>query len=130
MLFINEAIELAQANDVYETILVSVDFNFPDLKWEENLPRIDLNLRAQEENFVNFISEHNLLNYVMSPTRNDNILDFVLTNDSDLIMNTLVEINVSFSDHNTVNCILDIDFTQSQDSKKLMEYLMSVPKLG
>ena len=94
------------------------------------MPRFDLNLRAQEENFVNFISEHNLLNYVMSPTRNDNILDLVLTNDSDMIKNTSVEVNVSFSDHNTVNCLLDIDFTQSQESEKFMEYLTSVPMYG
>ena len=127
---INDAIELTQANEGYETILVGGDFNFPDIKWEENLPRFDLNLRTQEENFVNFMSEHSLLNYVMSPTRKNNILDFVLTNDSDLIMNTVIEINVSFSDHNTVSCALDIDFTQSQDSKKFTEYLTSVPKFG
>ena len=53
---INDYIELAQANEGYKTILVAGDFNFPDIKWEENLPRFNLNLRAQEENFVNFIS--------------------------------------------------------------------------
>ena len=31
------------------------DYNFPEIKWDQNLPRIDLNLNSQEENFIYFL---------------------------------------------------------------------------
>ena len=89
------------------------DYNFPNIKWEENLPRIDLNLNTQEENFVNFIYDHSLLNYVSSPTRNDNILDLVLTNDSGLILDTKIELNKNFLDHCTVSCVIDVNIMET-----------------
>ena len=101
---LNESIALAQAKGGYDTIICGGDLNFPNLKWELNLPKIDLNLTNQEENFVNFIFTHNLMNYVNLPTRNGNILDLILTNDYDLIVSTNFEVNSGFSDHNTVTC--------------------------
>ena len=127
---VNEAIELAQSNDGYETIIMAGDYNFPDIKQEENFPRFDLNLNTQEENFVNFICDHNLMNYVSSPTRNGNILDLVLTNDTGLILDTKIDLNRNFSDHNTVSCVIDVNFSESQMCKKFTEYLTSVPKFG
>ena len=127
---VNETIELAQANDGYESIIMSGDFNFPGIKWEYNLPRIDLNLSSQEEKFINFMSDHSLMNYVEIPTRNKNILDLVLTNDSELITSTRVEVNSQFSDHYTVHCVLDVNFCDSKICDKIVEYFTSVPKFG
>ena len=87
---LNNQIEMVQSNGGYDTIIFGGDMNFPNLNWVEKLPKIDLNLCNQEEVFVNFMFTHNLLNYVDIPTRSDNILDLILTNDYDLISKTVV----------------------------------------
>ena len=48
---LDEAIELAQSHGEYDTVIVGGDFNFPNIIWEENLPKISLNLNKQEECF-------------------------------------------------------------------------------
>ena len=58
---IDEAIDIAQSNGDYDTIVIGDDFNFPNLVWEENLPSMNLNLSNQEDLFVYFIYKHTLL---------------------------------------------------------------------
>ena len=40
-----ETVELIQANGSYDTIIMSGDFNFPSLKWEDNRPKINIYLK-------------------------------------------------------------------------------------
>ena len=110
------------------TIIFGGDMNFPHLKWERKLPKIDLNLSYQEELFVNFMFAQNLLNYVNKPTRNENMLDLILTNDYDMITQTDIEVNNGFSDHNTVMCKLNIDYHEPEKCENIIDYLTSVPK--
>ena len=101
---------MIQSNGGYDSIICGGDMNFPNLKQEENLPMIDLDLSNQEESFVSFMFSQNLMNYVNKPTRNENSLDLVLTNNYDMITSTHIDVNNGFSDHNTVTCNLNIAF--------------------
>ena len=51
-------------------------------------------------NGTNFINESGLLHFVLEPTQQSNVLDLLLTNDSNLISSLLVECPFSTSDHN------------------------------
>ena len=127
---LDEAIELAQSNGEYDTVIVGGDFNFPNIIWEEHLPKISLNLNKQEECFVNFMFKNSLLNYVNKPTRKKNILDLVLTNDTELIGKCEVIVNSNFSDHNTVICETSIGINENSRNEKIMEYVTTVPNYG
>ena len=89
---------MIQANGSYDSIICGGDMNFPNLKWEDNLTMINLDLSNQEEAFVSFMFSHNLMNFVNKPTRNENILDLVLTNNYDMITSTTIDVNNGFSD--------------------------------
>ena len=110
------------------------DYNFPNIVWEENLPKISLNLSRQENFFVNIISKYCLFNYVNIPTRmgnnianGGNILDLILTNDTELLSNVRTVINGNFSDHSTVICDINIEIFEPNSELKPVKYLTSVP---
>ena len=52
--------------------------------------------------FCDFIQRHSLLQYVTSPTRNNNTLDLVFCNDHFAIFDLSVTAPFNFSDHNAV----------------------------
>ena len=117
---LNDEISMIQSNGCYDTIICGGDMNFPNLKWEENLLMIDLELSNQEETFVSFMFANNLMNYVTKPTREENILDLVLTNNYDMITSTYIDVNNGFSDHNTVTCKLNIVYNDTDKFEKIM----------
>ena len=128
---LNEQICMIQSNSGYDSIICGGDMNFLNLKWEENLPMIDLELSYQEESFVSFMFSQNLMNYVNKPTRNENILDLVLTNNYDMITSTHIDVNNGFSDHNTVTCKLNITFSDADNSDNhLQPEAIAKPRQG
>ena len=70
------------------------------------------------------------MNYVNLPTRYNNILDLILTNDYDLIQGTNIEVNSGFSDHNTVTCYLDMMCNEVDRCESIMKYMTAVPNYG
>ena len=53
--------------------------------------------------FMNTLNENAFTQLVEEPTRGTNILDLVVTTDSDLVENLLVTEHFSSSDHNSIN---------------------------
>ena len=61
------------------------DFNFLKLEWDENLPKIELDLNSQEENFVNLIFRFCMFNYVNKPTHKCGNTLHAITNQISLV---------------------------------------------
>jgi len=75
---ITKSIELAQSHGDYGTIIMSGDFNFQSLEWDNNQPKIDINLNLQQELLVIMMNDLFLLNVFDIPMHKDNnILDLI-----------------------------------------------------
>ncbi|XP_048588419.1 uncharacterized protein LOC125572237 [Nematostella vectensis] len=88
-------------------VLVTGDFNLPDISWDctdcENKYIVKANPQygvLVNQAFIDTIHEHSLSQGVTEPTRENNILDLVLTTNPDLISRT--EVLNGMSDHSIV----------------------------
>ena len=79
-----------------DCILVG-DFNFRDIEWVNNSSPHELDTL-----FINTLSENAFTQLIAEPTRGKNILDLVLTTNSDLVENLLVTEHFSSNDHNSI----------------------------
>ena len=101
-----------QSHGAYPNILGFGDFNFPQLKWTQGaLPppqSPNSQLGTQCNAVLSMMRDHLLYQAVTEPTRLDNILDLVFTNNQSLINGISHQANVEFSDHNTLNLRMNI----------------------
>ena len=131
--FIISTVELSQSHGEYNRIMMAGDFNFPSLIWNDSLPKIELKLNPQQERFVMMLSELCLLNMVDFPTHKDNnILDLILTNDSDFVISVWPDENIKFSDHKFVNCMIDVIREDKCDKcdEEMIKYITKVPQFS
>ena len=86
------------------SIIITGDFNLPGIVWSVNdLLAIDSTDGVYYSCFIDFIQTRGLLQHVTSPTRLDNILDLVLSNDSFAIFD--LDVCAPFhltNDHNSI----------------------------
>ena len=88
---------LAELRD--DRVLLMGDFNFPGVDWvtgdcQGTSPEGAMFVDCLEDNFYE--------QYVKEPTRGDNILDLVITNEYGLIGDLCVEAGLASSDHRLV----------------------------
>jgi ribonucleases P/MRP protein subunit RPP40 len=72
------------------------DFNFPELDWSR------LETISDDHAFVKCVNDNFLIQLVDNPTRENNILDLVLTSDSSIISNVTVGEPFESSDHQII----------------------------
>lgn len=87
------------------SIIIVGDFNFPSINWQ-NDNCIKCNNFSCVGIFLTLHYKLGLQQFVQSPTRNNNILDLILSNDSNGILNVEIAEPFSTSDHNSI--IFDI----------------------
>lgn len=81
--------------DTRDTVILVGDLNLPHLDWSLlNCP--DDHIHSL---FLEFCTHHGLHQFVTSPTRDDHILDLVLSNDHNIVSDLQVVDNFSHSDH-------------------------------
>lgn len=101
---------IPELNDDSYQICIVGDFNFPMINWDFHSVTpgytSDTNLSAHA--FLNFMAEHFMNQYVRIPTRGDNILNFFVTNDDQLVTNVISD-QTDLSDHNLVNISLSFN---------------------
>ena len=109
------------------------DFNLPEIDWTSYYSS---QVKCYEQ-FLLFVNDHGLHQYVPEPTRGDNILDLVLCNNPTIITDISVLCPFSTSDHNAVSLSICVspaliksetfyyDFNNA-DFEKLNEYLSSI----
>lgn len=92
------------------TITLTGDLNFPLINWEsESVYGGSNEMRRQAEALLHLAEDLCLLQCIDVPTRSDNILDVVMTNDTDLIHETEVH-ETNLSDHNIIMVTTKIPF--------------------
>ena len=85
------------------SIIFTGDFNFPNIDWSiRDLMSVENSHCSYSSIFCDFIQRHSLLQYVTSPTRNNNTLDLVFCNDHFAIFDLSVTAPFNSSDHNAV----------------------------
>ena len=71
------------------TLLLSGDFNLPDINWETNALKENPSHQRESRLFLEAVSELGLKQFVDFPTRGDNILDLILTNQEFSVNNVI-----------------------------------------
>ena len=79
-------------------ILLAGDFNCPDINWENLTVRSNAPDREIQQALIDITTEHRLKQVHNQPTRQDNILDLVFTNNQSLVKSStsIPGIRVSF----------------------------------
>ena len=115
---------------------VSGDFNIKEMKsWDEDtinemketvLSRNDSDndsitdigvVKLNSMNMIEFIEKWNLLQYIKVPTRKDNILDLIFTDDTELIEDISQEVHSAISDHNTIVVSVNVNSANSDTNE-------------
>ena len=71
------------------TLLLSGDFDLPDIDWEKNALKENLSHHRESRSYLVTISELGLRQFVDFPTRGDNIPDLILANKEFSVSNVL-----------------------------------------
>ena len=98
--------ELLSRND-NNNIIVTGDFNFPTIEWEAddetNIFIKSKTIPKQAEALMELMSEHCLIQCISEPTRGQNVLDLIFTNNQQLI-NKVTITDTIHSDHKIILC--------------------------
>ena len=74
-----------------------------NLKWNGNIIQWEVGMASNEETIADCMTNRFLHNLVLSPTRENSLLDLLLTNDPAIFGETTYINNIAFSDHKLVN---------------------------
>ena len=80
-------------------LVVMGDFNLPDINWVSlTAPAINY-----QDKFLDCFNSNGLSQFVLEPTRGNNILDLVFSNDPNLLQNIRIGDAIANSDHNSIS---------------------------
>lgn len=94
-----------------QIVILLGDFNLPDIDWNSfNYPDSTVhNL------FMSVFQHHGLSQFIVSPTRSDNILDLLFSTHHDALANISIQPPLSSSDHNTILFDLNLPISNLPD---------------
>ena len=64
----------------HQNIILGGDFNFPGWNWKENVLKAKCNYPSLHYRFRDILDNHHLKQIVTEPTREENVLDLLITN--------------------------------------------------
>ena len=93
------------------------DFNFPFISWPSKsiysqVRENKSSEKRQAELLLEFADENFLENFIKTPTRGNNVLDLVFSNNHALINHHKTIVNNRLSDHNLLNLSLNFSYNQ------------------
>ena len=98
-------------------VLICGDFNQSNIDWENLIVKIPSNACTKTATkLLDFTIEHGLEQLVKKPTRGENILDLVLTNNVNLVIGVSVE--PGLSDHSIVKVNLDLKLKRRKPNRR------------
>ena len=100
--------------------LILGDFNYPDIEWETYTTTSNY-----ESHFLNLVNELSLHQVVDTPTRDNNVLDLILTDRLSFIINTEVHETFATSDHCFITCVLNIPSDKVIEEKYFPNFKMA-----
>ena len=98
---------ISSINDDSYDIMMTGDYNLPSIDWQTNCVQSGGTQEVQQsaQHFLAFMSDHLLSQYVMCPTRGNNILDLFITNNNRVVTNDVCKAT-TMSDHHVVDVML------------------------
>ena len=101
-------IDTAMYNSIHEIIknkdsIILGDFNLPQICW-----RTVSGVESESNRLIDFVEDNFLHQMVNEPTRDNNILDLILTSQEHLITNVNVGEHLGTSDHNLIRFNIDL----------------------
>jgi len=93
------------------------DFNLPLINWNTFTGQ-----DALSETFLDFCLQENLKQYTTEPTRNNALLDLILSNSSSLVLNTSVRENFSTSDHCLIKFFVNAEITRPTSPSRTRKF--------
>ena len=91
-------------------------FNLPDWDWEQNQMKNRPKEISYHKEFINILNDNGLSQLVTKPTRLQNTLDLMITNNPTRVNST--EMLLGISDHEICLCELDISSTKNKQVKR------------
>ena len=85
-----------------KNVIIMGDLNCPSINWES------FTAREEDMPLLNFTQDNFLTQFVREPTRGNNILDIILGTDEDLVSQVQIKCPLGTSDHNIIECKLNI----------------------
>ena len=85
----------------FPSIILTGDFNYPRICWM-NGQAVNLSVETNRNSLINFADKHFLTQYIDQPTREQNILDLLFTNNADIFSKIDVPKTPELSDHNLI----------------------------
>ena len=112
----------SQAGNKHKNILVVGDFNLPHLTWSEapSTQYPTSNNKECAQTLLSFMNQNFLCQYVEKPTRLNNILDLVLSNDIDLVKEIQIK-DTELSDHRMVTIKSSLNCKPTVPPKRVFE---------
>ena len=98
-----------------DQIIICGDFNLPDIDWSTSIASSSESLHNY---FTKFVKDNYLWQLVHFPTRNNNILDLILTNIPDKIHNLHGYDDIISTDHKLIGFDLDLTVPKEPDIKR------------
>ncbi|CAB4021357.1 Hypothetical predicted protein, partial [Paramuricea clavata] len=99
----------------FDQIIICGDFNLPDIDWSTGIASSSESLHNY---FTKFVKDNYLWQLVNFPTRNNNILDLILTNIPDKIHNLHGYDDIISTDHKLIGFDLDLRVPKKPDIKR------------
>ena len=99
----------------FDQIIMCGDFNLPDIDWSTGIASSSESLHNY---FTKFVKDNYLWQLVNFPTRNNNILDLILTNIPDKIHNLHGYDDIISTDHKLIGFDLDLRVPKKPDIKR------------
>ena len=106
------------------SVIITGDLNFPNINWDSANLIQQCCTQSCSGVFLDLVFKHCFSQLVRDPTRNDNLLDLILTNDPNCVINVTVCPPFCTSDHNSVECEIVIAKTISQGTEAQSTYTM------
>ena len=112
----------SQTRNKHKNILVAGDFNLPHLTWSDDpsTQYATTNNRECTETLLSFMDKNFMSQYINKPTRVNNILDLVITNDMNLIKEVEVK-DTDLSDHRMITIKSSFKLEDKTIPKKVFE---------
>lgn len=107
---INEMFQVLQSVSKQQVVIMG-DFNFPNIDWDT------YDSDSHGEDFRDLIFDNFLFQHVKQPTRENNVLDLVITSEEEMVEDLAVIDKLGNSDHDAVTWKLICTVT-ANDSKK------------
>ena len=97
-------------------VLIMGDFNYPKIDWD------NLEADSYGSKFRDLVLDNFLVQHVSEPTRGNNILDLILTSQTEMVEGVKIHEHIGNSDHNIIMWKLVTDVARTKMSKVYRQY--------